>query len=69
MSPENEAERRGELLHVVPQRHIRGQLASAQERPHELGEDQVDVLDAVRLVDYHVLDRGFVERRNALKSQ
>ena len=54
----DEVQQREELLHVVLQRRARDeQPAAGQERAHDLGEDRVDVLDTVGLVDDAVLER------------
>ena len=54
----DEVQQREELLHVVLQRCARDEQPTAgQERAHDLGEDRVDVLDTVGLVDHDVLKR------------
>ena len=59
---EHEVELRPELGQVVLQRRARDeQPTTRDERPNDFGEDGVDVLDAVRLVDDDVLERELLE--------
>jgi hypothetical protein len=59
----NEVEEREELLQAVLQRRARDEQApAARERAHDLREDAVRVLDAVRLVNDDVLERELLER-------
>jgi len=53
-----------QLLQVVLQRRPRDQQPpSRHERPHNLREDRIDILDAVRLVDNDILKRELFECR------
>jgi hypothetical protein len=59
----DEVEEREELLQAVLQWRARDEQApAARERAHDLREDAVRVLDAVRLVNDDVLERELLER-------
>jgi hypothetical protein len=61
---QEEVEQRPELVQVVLERSAGDEEAVARvEKADDLGEDGVDVLDAMRLVDDDVLPRQFLERR------